>query len=287
MVVQAEEGRLIAAAAVGLRVLVATAVPAERDAVARAFAGSFRELRLPGAVLHRLSPAAGEPTPGRSAADPTAASQSAADVTAAGEAPAGPAAVDLTAVGVGPALAGARTAAALTAAALDGAPYTLVVSAGIAGGFQPAAPVGSLVVADRITAADLGAETAQGFVPVTELGFGTVTHSPPDSLVRDLARVTGARTGEVLTVSTVTGTAERAERLRARHPRALAEAMEGFGVAEAAAAHGVPVVEIRAVSNPVGPRDRAAWRIADALAALTDGFGKLLPVLESWNKHDQ
>ncbi|MFI1568852.1 futalosine hydrolase [Streptomyces sp. NPDC020490] len=266
---------------------MATAVPVERDAVAQAFAGSFRELRLPGAVLHRLSPAAGEPTAGEPTPGQSAAGQSAADVTAAGESSAGPTAVDLTAVGVGPALAGARTAAALTAAALDGAPYTLVVSAGIAGGFQPAAPVGSLVVADRITAADLGAETAQGFVPVTELGFGTVTHSPPDSLVRDLARVTGARTGEVLTVSTVTGTAERAERLRARHPRALAEAMEGFGVAEAAAAHGVPVVEIRAVSNPVGPRDRAAWRIADALAALTDGFGKLLPVLESWNKHDQ
>jgi nucleoside phosphorylase len=55
--------------------------------------------------------------------------------------------------------------------------------------------------------------------------------------------VTGARTGTVLTVSTVTGTAARAAELRARHPRALAEAMEGFGVAEAAAAHGVPVLE--------------------------------------------
>ncbi|MEU9386958.1 futalosine hydrolase, partial [Streptomyces sp. NPDC048279] len=40
------------------------------------------------------------------------------------------------------------------------------------------------------------------------------------------------------------------------------------------------------VSNPVGPRDRAAWRIADALAALTGAFGKLAPALESWNPHD-
>ncbi|AXI87702.1 futalosine hydrolase, partial [Streptomyces sp. ETH9427] len=46
---------------------------------------------------------------------------------------------------------------------------------------------------------------------------------------------------------------------------------------------GVPVLEVRAVSNPVGPRDRAAWRIGDALNALTEGFGKLAPVLESWN----
>ena len=214
-----------------MRILVATAVPAERDAVARAFDG---------------------------------------------------APVDVVAVGVGPALA-----AAATATALAGTPYGLVVSAGIAGGFQPEAPVGSLVVADEITAADLGAETAEGFVPVTELGFGTVTHRPPEALVRDAVAATGARRGAVLTVSTVTGTAARAAALRERHPTALAEAMEGFGIAEAAALHGVPVLEVRAVSNPVGPRDRAAWRIPEALAALTDGFGKLAPVLESWNRHDR
>ncbi|MFF9362763.1 futalosine hydrolase [Streptomyces griseoluteus] len=233
------------------RVLVATAVPAERDAVARAFPGAAEEVRLPGATLLR---------------------------TDGGH--------DLLAAGVGPALAAASTATALTAAALTGAPYGLVVSAGIGGGFQPEAPVGSLVVADAITVADLGAETPDGFLPVTDLGFGTVTHLPPNSLVRGVVEATGARPGTVLTVSTVTGTATRAAALRERHPGALAEGMEGFGVAEAAAAHGVPVLEIRAVSNPVGPRDRAAWRIGDALAALTGAFGKLAPALESWNTHD-
>ena len=230
MVLQVQEGLLTTSS---LRVLVATAVPAERDAVARAFTGDTS------------------------------------------------CTVDVIAAGVGPA-----AAAAATATALAGTPYSLVVSAGIAGGFQPEAPVGSLVIADEITVADLGAETPDGFVPVTELGFGTVTHRPPNALVRDLAAATGARTGAVLTVSTVTGTAARAAELRARHPRALAEAMEGFGVAEAAAAHGIPVLELRAVSNPVGPRDRTAWRIGDALAALTEGFGKCAPVLESWNPYD-
>ncbi|MFB6932633.1 futalosine hydrolase [Streptomyces sp. HUAS 31] len=233
MVLQAGKGQLTTS---GVRVLVATAVPAERDAVAGAFA-------LPGA--------------------------------------------EVIAAGVGPALAAAGTATALTRAALEGAPYDLVVSAGIAGGFAPDAPVGSLVVADEITAADLGAETPDGFLPVTELGFGTVTHRPPEALVREVAAATAARPGAVLTVSTVTGTAVRAAWLRERHPTALAEAMEGFGVAEAAGAHRTPVLELRAISNPVGPRDRAAWRIGDALAALADGFGKLAPVLESWNPHDQ
>ncbi|MFC7306360.1 futalosine hydrolase [Streptomyces monticola] len=209
--------------------MIATAVPAERDAVARALADA----------------------PG----------------------------FDCLAVGVGPAAAAAGTATALTTAALRGEPYDLVVSAGIGGGFPPDAPLGSLVVADAVVAADLGAETAEGFVPVTELGFGTVVHTPPPALVRAAAAATGARTGTVLTVSTVTGTAARCAELKARHPRAVAEAMEGFGVAEAAAAHGVPVLEVRAVSNAVGPRDRAAWRIGEALSALTEGFGKLAPVL--------
>ncbi|MGW2417822.1 futalosine hydrolase [Streptomyces sp. NPDC001709] len=248
MVVQAGEGLITTS----VRVLVATAVPIERDAVARAFGSAVTEVRLPGALLCRTD-----------------------------------AGCDLLAAGVGPALAAASTAGALTAAALEGAPYDLVVCAGIGGGFQPGAPVGSLVVADAITVADLGAETADGFLPVTELGFGTVTHHPPEPVVRLASEATGARTGTILTVSTVTGTAARATALRERHPGALAEGMEGFGVAEAAAAHGVPVLEIRAVSNPVGPRDRAAWRIGDALTALTEAFGKLAPALQSWSRHDE
>ncbi|KPI21843.1 futalosine nucleosidase [Actinobacteria bacterium OV450] len=189
-------------------------------------------------------------------------------------------AADVLVGGVGPA---AVTAATATALAL--ADYTLVVSAGIGGGFQPAAPVGSLVVADAVVAADLGAQTPDGFLDVQELGFGHSVHLPPAELAARAAEATGALLAPVLTVSTVTGTAEGAARLAARHPLAGAEAMEGFGVAEAAAAHGLPVLEIRAVSNAVGPRDRDAWRIGDALAALTAGFRALGPVLVHWGEH--
>ncbi|MEU6685196.1 futalosine hydrolase [Streptomyces sp. NPDC046832] len=256
--------------------LVATAVPVERDAVAAGLGA------LPPGPDEAVLGAAGRAHPFRpSGTTAHGGSDSAARGGGRG------CSLDVIAVGVGPAPAAASAASALTAAALEGAPYDLVVCAGIGGGFLPGAPVGSLVVADEVVAADLGAETAEGFVPVTELGFGTVRHEPPADLVRRLAEATGARTGAVLTVSTVTGTAARAAALQERHPTALAEAMEGFGVAEAAAAHGVPVLEIRAISNPVGPRDRAAWRIADALAALTEGFGKLTPVLEGWNRHDR
>jgi len=47
-------------------------------------------------------------------------------------------------------------------------------------------------------------------------------------------------------------------------------------VALAARQAGVRFGELRAVSNPVGPRDRAGWRLAEALTALTGGAGRLL-----------
>ncbi|MEU4729092.1 futalosine hydrolase [Streptomyces sp. NPDC023588] len=191
-------------------------------------------------------------------------------------------AFDVLAGGVGPAAAAAGTATALALG-----DYSLVVSAGIGGGFAPAAPLGSLVVADAIVAADLGADTPEGFIDVQKLGFGHSVHLPPAELAARAAEATGALLAPVLTVSTVTGTAARAAELSARHPLAGAEAMEGFGVAEAAAAHGLPVLEIRAVSNAVGPRDRAAWRIGDALAALTEGLRVLGPVLANWGERHE
>lgn len=178
------------------------------------------------------------------------------------------------AVGAGPAAAAAGTAAALARGS-----YDLVVNAGIGGGFA-VAPVGSTVLATRVVAADLGAETADGFVPIEELGFGTSAFEADRRLVTrvgDALRAAGVPLvlGPALTVSTVTGTAERAAELTAAHPGAAVEGMEGFGVATAAAAFGVPVLELRTISNAVGPRDRAAWRIPDALRALTTAFAAL------------
>ncbi|MEU1800020.1 futalosine hydrolase [Streptomyces sp. NPDC019937] len=237
-----------------MRVLIVTAVPAERDAVVRGTAdpAEVAEVAVPGGVLHRLE-VGGPDGP--------------------------PLTVDVLAAGVGPAAAAAGTATALTVAAVRGAPYDLAVSAGIGGGFAPRSPLGSVVVAEAVAAADLGAETPDGFAAVTELGFGTAEHRPPPALVAAVAAATGAVRGTVLTVSTVTGSAERADALMRRHPHAAAEAMEGFGVAEAAAAQAVPVLEVRAVSNPVGPRDRAAWRIGEALDALAEAFARAVPAL--------
>jgi futalosine hydrolase len=166
--------------------------------------------------------------------------------------------------GVGPAAAAAATATALAGAA---AGFELVLCVGIGGGFGPLVP-GDIAVASSIVFADLGAETATGFVPVSELGFGGERYDPAPKLAVELVDRTGGHLGTVLTVATVTGSAARAAALLERFPDAVAEGMEGAGAAAAAAQHGVPYGELRAISNLVGPRDRDAWRVPLALDAL-------------------
>lgn len=182
--------------------------------------------------------------------------------------------------GVGGAMAAARTARALTGSS----DYYLVVCAGIAGGFIGATEIGSLVVASGIIAADLGAETLEGFCSLDKLGFGSTRIEVDARLV---ARLTAAlqaanlpaRSGPILTVTTVTGTAATAKQIAERVPGAAAEAMEGYGVATAAQDFGLPVLEVRAISNTVGPRDRATWRIKEALDMLEEASAVLAGVL--------
>lgn len=183
------------------------------------------------------------------------------------------------AAGVGSAAAASRTAKELASGH-----YAWVISAGIGGGFSGHAETENLVLADRIIAADLGSETPDGFLSVDELGFGSSVIQTPEEIVNDFAhklQAAGmtAAVGPILTVSTTTGTKEKAEVLAARIPGAAAEGMEGFGVARAAADFDLPVLEIRAISNSVGPRDREAWKIPEALRSLEAASSILTEVL--------
>jgi futalosine hydrolase len=179
--------------------------------------------------------------------------------------------VETALVGVGPAAAAAGTARLLALADAAGRSFSAVLSAGIAGGVAGRADPGDVVIADQSIAADLGADSPDGFIPIDELGFGAGTSAVDHHLLACLRGVLPtAVVGGILTVSTVTGTSTRAQALMQRYPGAVAEAMEGFGVATAAAGAGVAFAEMRTIANPIGPRDRGNWRIREALATLTE-----------------
>jgi futalosine hydrolase len=175
-------------------------------------------------------------------------------------------------VGVGPAASAAATTAAILSRVT---PPDIVLSAGIGGGFAPLG-TGSIAVASASVFAELGIDTGSEFVPLSVAGFGTDRYEVAPHLAQELADRTGGRVGTIVTVATVTGTAARAEQLVVRYPDAVAEGMEGAGVAAAAAATGIRFAEIRAVSNAVGPRDTASWDIPGALAALGGAVAAVL-----------
>ena len=177
--------------------------------------------------------------------------------------------------GVGPAPAAAATATALALGR-----YEQVLNLGICGGFRGAAVIGDVVVATDLVAGDVGAHSPEGFLGLAELGWAEESLPVPPELVQaaaDRLRAAGLPvvTGPVLTLSAMTGTDARADELARRHG-AVAEAMEGRGVADVAALHGVPVLEVRTVSNAVGRRDKASWRFDLALDALTAAAAALI-----------
>lgn len=254
-----------------LRVLIVTAVDAEKEAVLRGLGDQAAEMF--DVIAGGVGPAAVAASTAAKLAFAAAAGGKA--LAQGSTAPAGSDAAQASAASPGP-LAGAGLPPA----------YTLVISAGIGGGFPGRADVGSLVVADAMVAADLGSQTPDGFLSVDELGFGSSRVAADAELAarlrHELQRAGHAVSGgTAVTVSTATGTAETAAELLRRVPDATAEGMEGFGVATAAKQFGVPALELRAISNAVGPRDRDAWRIKDALDALQAASSILREVLTS------
>jgi futalosine hydrolase len=180
--------------------------------------------------------------------------------------------------GIGPIAAAVHTTHALTA------PYTAVLSLGIAGAYT--APHDAVCISTDIVCTDYGVQFADGTLGVPH-GWPMRTYTCPPALVHQCAQAIDALQtdctvvcGPILTVPYATGTAQTADVRRTLG--CVAEAMEGYGIAAAAHACRVPMLEIRTISNTVGPRDTSSWRTLEALDRLT----QIVPALvrkEVWS----
>jgi futalosine hydrolase len=176
--------------------------------------------------------------------------------------------IEMLATGVGPVEAAAATARMLATSKPE-----CIINAGIAGGFAGRAKVGDAFAIESDYFAELGLE---GGAPVPALAGGTrlITQAESDPSLLRTARNVGARIGNAITVATITATQVRAEDLAARF-EAEVEAMEGFAVLRCAAAASVPAIELRGISNVVGPRESSGWDFdagARAVSTLLDRF---------------
>ncbi len=157
---------------------------------------------------------------------------------------------------------------------------SLAIVVGIAGSYDLSVfPVGSARWFGEIRVDGIGVGEGMRFQSPESLGFPQWRPADGDP-VFDGIHVNSAPL-TMLSVAAASADAEMAEVRRERHPTASGEDMESFSVAMAAAMAGVPLRVLRGCSNPVGDRDHARWRVAEALQsvakALLDARGERMP----------
>jgi len=178
-----------------------------------------------------------------------------------------PARVEILNTGVGP----VNAAHAVTLAIARARPAAIVVC-GIGGAYPGSGlAIGDVACAESECYGDLGATSPAGFLDLQALGFPLVEGPPPLYNVLPLQLFPAMTRARFVTMSSCTGIAAAGREIEARTGGAV-ENMEGAAVVHVAALHGVPVGELRAVSNLVADRDPAAWRIKDAAAAAQEAL---------------
>lgn len=177
--------------------------------------------------------------------------------------------VDVVVTGVGMVATAARTARALAQTR-----YDFALNLGLCGSFDPALPPGTVVhvVSDRMS--ELGAENGDSFIAIDDFDLPAepvvVNDRPPaNAALAALPAVAG------ITVNTAHGSAASIAAVVARC-RPQVESMEGAAFLYACRLAAVPCAQVRAVSNVVERRNRAAWRTKDAIDALAGAARRIL-----------
>ncbi len=179
--------------------------------------------------------------------------------------------VEVLVAGIGPVESGLAVARRLARG-----DCTLVVDAGIAGGFPGRAAVGDAVVVVRERYADIGLEGG-GALSLPD-GAELVQSVAADALLTARLTAAGLVTGDGLTSARVTTTDARMQRFAEAYDPTV-ESMEGFAVLRAAALAGVPAIELRGVSNRVGDRATSGWDIRAGFRATERALDALFKIL--------
>ena len=170
--------------------------------------------------------------------------------------------VTIVRTGVGP----VNAAHAVTMSLLETGARSIIVC-GVGGAY----PASGLAIGDVVCAAsecygDLGATSPSGFLDMKALGFPIVEKPTPLFNELPMQVFPAERRVPFVTVSCCTGTDAAAREIEKRTAGAV-ENMEGAAIAHVAHLHGVPVGEVRAISNIVTNRDTGTWKLNEAALA--------------------
>jgi len=162
-------------------------------------------------------------------------------------------------------------------------PVDRVLQIGIAGAYtttrEEAKALGTPVIINKEVVADLGAEDFDSFLSLSDLALGELEYYESKNLdifddlfgdsLKTLPIVTGA------TVNTATGK-EATGIIRAEKYGVEVESMEGAGALKFGEDFGIPVLQIRSISNIATTRNRESWDIIGAMKSLRNLCGVIL-----------
>jgi futalosine hydrolase len=158
--------------------------------------------------------------------------------------------------------------------------YDQAFDFGVCGSFSAASPPGTVVHVIEDTMPEVGAEDGESFLTVHDMrlldadefpfhGGSLVSTPPANAALSRLPQVRG------ITVNTVHGDPRSIARVVERWQPDV-ESMEGAAFVYSCLVQGVPCAQVRAVSNVVERRNRAAWKLADAIGALNRAAVEIL-----------
>ncbi len=160
---------------------------------------------------------------------------------------------------------------ALTTCLFNATP-DVIIQAGIAGTFSKNILLGETVAVKQDVFGDLGMEEKEKFVTVFDAGFGNKGALPftdgwlindNDSLFKKLP----LKSVKAVTVNKVSDSRlQKMQLINTFSPDV--ESMEGAAVHFVCLQHKIPFMQLRAISNEVGERDKSKWLIKDAIVNL-------------------
>jgi futalosine hydrolase len=159
----------------------------------------------------------------------------------------------------------------------------LVIQAGIAGCFDQKMPLGKLVVVADEMLADMGVEEDGKWKDIFDLKLEKSSYPPFErrklanpwvdrfNLLK-LTAVTG------VTVNTITTGKEKIHQLVKKYDPVI-ESMEGAALHYACLQAGTPFLQVRALSNYIGERDKSNWLLKESITNLNQALVKLVDKL--------
>ena len=157
--------------------------------------------------------------------------------------------------------------------------YDLAIQAGIAGCFDRGLPLGKVVVIGRDTIADQGVLENKTFNTVFDMKLVPENKFPYTKgwLVnphKELLKQTGLKAVKGISVNEISTGRGRIQLLEAKYA-GVAESMEGAAFHYTCLMEGVPFVQLRSLSNYTGERNKAKWKMKDAMANLNDTLSNI------------